>query len=67
MLRRCIDSTGKSVEQTCGLLRAFAIMSKHGIRDLPVVNKPGALVGIASLVDIAVKFLATWTREELAP
>lgn len=55
-----------SVEQTCGLLRAFAIMSKHGIRDLPVVNKPGALVGIASLVDIAVKFLATWTHEESA-
>ena len=56
-----------SVEQTCGLLRAFAIMSKHDIRDLPVVNRTGALVGIASLVDIAVKFLATWTREELAP
>lgn len=56
-----------SVEQTCGLLRAFAIMHKHDIRDLPVVNQAGALVGIASLVDIAAKFLATWAREEMAP
>jgi CBS-domain-containing membrane protein len=55
-----------SVEQTCGLLRAFAIMLKHDIRDLPVVNQVGALVGIASLVDIAAKFLATWAREEAA-
>ena len=55
-----------SVEQTCGLLRAFAVMFKHDIRDLPVVNQAGALVGIASLVDIAAKFLATWAREEAA-
>jgi CBS domain-containing protein len=55
-----------SVEQTCGLLRAFALMSKHGIRDLPVVNQAGALVGIASLVDIAAKFLTTWARDEAA-
>ena len=56
-----------SVEQTCGLLRAFAIMLKHDIRDLPVVNQAGALVGIASLVDIASKFLATWVHEEATP
>ena len=55
-----------SVEQTCGLLRAFTVMIKHDIRDLPVVNQAGALVGIASLVDIAAKFLATWAREEAA-
>jgi CBS domain-containing protein len=55
-----------AVEQTCGLLRAFAIMLKHDIRDLPVVNQAGALVGIASLVDIASKFLATWAHEETA-
>ena len=41
-------------------------MLKHDIRDLPVVNQAGALVGIASLVDIAAKFLATWAREEAA-
>lgn len=47
-----------AVEQTCGLLRAFATMTHHDIRDLPVVNRAGALVGIASRVDIAAAFLA---------
>ncbi len=42
-------------------------MIKHDIRDLPVVNQAGALVGIASLVDIAAKFLVTWAHEEAAP
>jgi CBS domain-containing protein len=53
-----------AVEQTCGLLRAFCTMVKHEIRDLPVVNRVGALVGIASHVDIAIAFLAAFTREE---
>ena len=51
-------------EQTCVLLRAAATMTKHGIRDLPVVNRTGALVGIASRVDIAVAFLAPWASTE---
>jgi CBS domain-containing protein len=51
-----------AVERTCGLLRAFATMTKHEIRDLPVVNAAGALVGIASRVDIAAAFLAAWTQ-----
>ena len=51
-----------AVERTCGLLRAFATMTKHEIRDLPVVNAAGALVGIASRVDIAAAFLAPWTQ-----
>ena len=53
-----------AVERTCGLLRAFATMTKHEIRDLPVVNAAGALVGIASRVDIAAAFLASWTQTE---
>ncbi len=53
-----------SVEQTCGLLRAFATMTHHRIRDLPVVNHTGALVGIASRVDIAAAFLAPWATLE---
>ncbi len=53
-----------AVEQTCGLLRAYATMLKHDLRDLPVVNKAGSLVGIASLVDIAAAFLAPWTQTE---
>jgi CBS domain-containing protein len=51
-----------AVEQTCGLVRALATMTKHGIRDLPVVNAAGGLVGIASRVDIAAAFLAPWTQ-----
>jgi CBS domain-containing protein len=53
-----------SVEQTCGLLRAFATLVKHDIQDLPVVDGAGRLVGIASRVDIAVAFLRTWAGEE---
>jgi CBS domain-containing protein len=53
-----------AVERTCGLLRAFATMTKHEIRDLPVVNAGGALVGIASRVDIAAAFLAPWAQAE---
>jgi CBS domain-containing protein len=53
-----------AVEQTCGLLRAYATMLKHDIRDLPVVNKAGSLVGLASRVDIAAAFLAPWTQTE---
>lgn len=53
-----------AVEEECGLLRASATMVKHHMRDLPVVDKEGRLVGIASPVDIAVAFLAAWTAAE---
>lgn len=53
-----------AVEQTCGLLRAYAVMLKHDIHDLPVINKAGSLVGLASRVDIAAAFLASWTNTE---
>ncbi len=56
-----------AVEESSGLLRALATMSKHDVRDLPVVDAAGRLVGIASLVDIAAAFLATWVDEEHAP
>jgi CBS domain-containing protein len=50
------------VQEDCGLLRAYAIMVKHDVRDLPVINDAGALVGIASRVDIGVAFLAQWAQ-----
>lgn len=56
-----------SVAQTCGLLRALITMAKHDMRDLPVVNQAGALVGIASRVDIAAAFLAAWAPSESRP
>lgn len=51
---------GFFVEETSGLLRAYALMMKHNLHDLPVISKEGVLVGIASRVDIGVAILATW-------
>ena len=56
-----------AVDHTCGLLRAFATMLKHDIRDLIVVDEAGRLVGIASRVDIAAAFLAEWNRQATTP
>ncbi len=52
-------------KETCGLLRALATMSRHEIRDLPVVDQDGVLVGIASRVDIAAAFFAPLAQTEL--
>jgi CBS domain-containing protein len=49
-----------TVNENCGLLRAYALMTKHNLYDLPVVSAEGVLVGIASLVDIAAKILTAW-------
>jgi CBS domain-containing protein len=51
---------GTYVEETSGLLRAYALMMKHNLHDLPVVSEDGALVGIASRVDIGSAILSTW-------
>jgi CBS domain-containing protein len=48
-----------AVEADSTLIRALSFMEKHGIRDLPVVQK-GKLVGIASRVDIGRTFLSKW-------
>jgi CBS domain-containing protein len=48
------------VEETCGLLRAYALMLKHNFHDLPVVTNDGILVGIASRVDIGAAILSNW-------
>ncbi len=52
------------VEETCGLLRAYALMVKHNLHDLPVVSEDGALVGIASRVDIGAAILSAWKDVE---
>ena len=49
-----------SVEQTCGLLRASALLRHHDLLDLPIVTPDGRLVGIASRVDIGAALLAGW-------
>lgn len=53
-----------TVQENCGLLRAYALMLQHNLHDMPVVNKKGELVGITSRVDIGVKILAAWSSVE---
>ena len=48
------------VEDTCGLTRAFALLHKHNLTDLPVVDAENCLVGIASRVDIGTAILKGW-------
>lgn len=55
-----------SVPEDCGLLRAAAVMSQHHLRDLPVVDAEGRLVGVASWVDVGVSFLSKWRSSEEA-
>ena len=49
-----------SVEEDCGLLRAYALMLQHNLHDLLVVTKDGSLAGIASRVDIGISILKSW-------
>lgn len=48
------------LEETCGLLRAYALMLKHDLYDLPIVNEVKELVGIASRVDIGTAIISSW-------
>ncbi len=49
------------VDENCGLLRAFTLMLKHNLHDLPIVSETGVLVGIASRVDIGTAILSQWS------
>ncbi|MGB3904807.1 MAG: CBS domain-containing protein [Anaerolineae bacterium] len=50
-------------EEDSGLMHSLATIVKNELQDLPIVDKEGRLVGIASRVDIAVTFFARWTGE----
>jgi CBS domain-containing protein len=50
----------ESVEETSGLMRAFALLHQHQLHDLPVVDAQGKLVGIVSRVDVGTAFLSGW-------
>jgi CBS-domain-containing membrane protein len=57
--------SGIMEEPTCvrddsGLVRAFAFIYKHELIDLPIVNRDGQLVGLASRVDIGRALLTAW-------
>jgi CBS domain-containing protein len=49
-----------SVDEECGLLRAYSLMLQHRLLDLPIVGKDGKLVGLASRVDIGAAILSKW-------
>jgi len=52
-----------TVDENCGLLRAYSLMLQQHLHDIPVVDKDGKLMGIASRVDIGVAILSTWFKE----
>jgi CBS domain-containing protein len=49
-----------AVEETSGLMHAFALLDQHQLHDLPVVDGQGRLVGIVSRVDVGAAFLSSW-------
>ena len=49
-----------SVEETGGLVHAFALLHHHSLNDLPVVNADGRLIGIVSRVDVGTALLVNW-------
>ena len=53
-----------SVDEDCGLLRAYALLVQHNLHDILVVAKDGTLIGIASRVDIGAAVLSTWKSVE---
>lgn len=55
-----------TVEEDCGLLRAYALMLQHDLHDIPVVTNDGRLAGIASRVDIGTAILSAWEKADRA-
>ncbi len=49
-----------NVNEDCRLLRAYAMMVKHDLHDLPIIDQNHRLCGIASRVDIGTSILSTW-------
>jgi CBS-domain-containing membrane protein len=49
-----------SVDENCGLMRAFSVLKQENLHDLPVVDATRRLIGIASRVDIGTLLLSTW-------
>lgn len=54
----------RTIEDTSGLLRAYALMLQYDLMDIPVINKNGQLVGIVSRVDIGTAILSLWSTEK---
>lgn len=54
----------EAIEETSGLLLAYARMLQDNLYDLPVVDSSGKLVGIVSRVDIGAAVLSLWSARE---
>ena len=48
------------VHANAGLLRAFAMLDKHDMFDMPILDDDDRLVGLASRVDIGTALLSKW-------
>jgi len=53
-----------TVDEECGLLRAYALLLQSGLHDLPVISQDGKLLGIASRVDVGAAILSRWSTVE---
>ena len=49
-----------AVDAQSGVIRAYSLLHKHQLHDLPVVDAEKHLVGIASRVDIGAAFVSKW-------
>jgi CBS domain-containing protein len=56
-----------SVMGNCSVFRANAMLFKHGINDLPIVDEQGKLIGIASHADISIAMMAPWGAPAVPP
>ncbi len=48
------------VEEGSSPMYAAALLHHHGVRDLPVVNSQGVLIGLVSHVDVGCAVMQTW-------
>ncbi len=55
VMRPAVTVTGES-----GLIRTYALMLRDDLHDIPVVDREGRLIGIASRVDVGATILRSW-------
>ena len=48
------------IEETGGLMHAFALLHHHDLTDLPVIDADSRLIGIVSRVDVGTTLLVNW-------
>ena len=51
-----------SIEESESIFRAATKLFRHDLKDLPIVDSQGKLVGLASHVDVGIAFLRKWVE-----